>query len=179
MFEELESIDATLVKHHWQWILRWPLPWHGITRLLKGLADVSNYMEADRAWRQVDIIFRRHNNEDFSMVNVPAWRMVERLCDQAMLTHSSRVHAGSAYSIRHPRDDGHPCGAPIYSSLPATSSQEMYNTGYADIEMFNQLPNDGFNIASWLESSASTEQPFSGAREMVHFSGTGHQPFRS
>ncbi|KAI1083477.1 hypothetical protein F5B20DRAFT_407250 [Whalleya microplaca] len=91
MFEEIEKIEHLMLQHNWEWMIRWPPAFHSIARLLHGLYTIPDHPEADRAWKQVDLIFRRYNNENFSMDNVPAWRVIERLCDKAMLTYSNRI----------------------------------------------------------------------------------------
>lgn len=45
-------------------------------------------------------MFRRHNNENISMRKFAAWRVIEALCDQAMLYHKKRSHEGAWYAQR-------------------------------------------------------------------------------
>lgn len=86
--------------HHWQWAYRWPMPIHVIAGLLSGLARQPDHPDTDRAWEQVEIVFRRYNNDDISMAKVPAWHAIEALCDQAMAQHPGEPHEGRAYSKR-------------------------------------------------------------------------------
>lgn len=145
MFEKLERLDTLLSQHHWQWILRWHLPLHSIGRLLTKLSDLLAYADAERAWRQVDVILRRHNNEDFSMANVPAWRVVERLCDQAMLAHSSRAHAGCSYATRLATDM-----VPLAEAGPLSPvnglSNNMADVTCEDAEMFHRFWIEGTDM---------------------------------
>lgn len=99
----------------------------GIARLLHSLSQLPNTHKADRAWNQVDIIFQRHNGEDMLMQDVPAWRLIERLCDIAMYAHPSRAHQGTAYVVRQQRPDepesrvpGTELGILPYAGLGAT-----------------------------------------------------------
>ena len=147
MFEKLESLDELLKENQWEWMLRWPLPWHAIGRLLTQLAELPAYTDADRAWRQVDVIFRRHNNEDFNMAKVPAWRVVERLCDQAMLVHSSRMHIGYSYAERP--SAGAMTAIETYTPNPFHASSEMAEALFADIDMVNQSSEEGGHMSSW------------------------------
>lgn len=158
MFEKLERLDALLTRKNWQWVLRWPVPWHSIGRLLTKLAKLPAYAEAERAWRQVDVIFRRHNNEDFSMANVPAWRVVERLCDQAMLTHSSRVHTGYCYTTRLYRDIAPSTESCLY--IPVGLSSSMAEVTHGDIDMLYHFPSEGADLTSWITPPIPGSQLF-------------------
>lgn len=153
MFEKLERLDILLARNHWEWVLRWPLPLHSIGRLLTKLAELPEYTDANRAWRQVDVIFRRHNNEDFSMTNVPAWRVVERLCDQAMLTHSSRVHTDCSYATRLSGGT-----VPLAEARLLSPIDPLINTAevtYGDVDMFHQFSNEEVDMSSWMNPSIS------------------------
>ena len=146
MFEKLEHLDELLTQNQWKWVLRWPVPWHSVGRLLTKLAELPEYADADRAWRQVDVIFQRHNNKDFSTAKIPAWRVVERLCDQAMLVHSSRIHIGYSYAERLSGNTLHPTEAGF--SAPVDTSSSMTEALFGDIDMLQHIP-EGGHTPSW------------------------------
>ena len=147
MFEKLEDLDGLLKQNRWQWMLRWLLPWHAIGRLLTKLAELPTYADTDKAWRQVDVLFRRHNSEDFTMANIPAWRVVERLCDQAMLVHSSRMHIGCS-SAERLSAGVMPATEVCFPDLADTSSNTT-EALFGDIVMLHQSSNEGGYMSSW------------------------------
>ncbi len=98
--EERERGDQVCQKNNWGWLFRWPPPWHEVAFILVGLVHQPNHPDVDRAWAQVESIFQRHNGADFSLHRYPAWKALERLCDQAMYFHPERLHVGKAYSQR-------------------------------------------------------------------------------
>ncbi|KAF7553442.1 hypothetical protein G7046_g7097 [Stylonectria norvegica] len=98
--EEFEQGEIAATPEHWQWAFRWPMPLHVIGGLLSCLARQPDHIDTDRAWEQIEVVFRRYNNEDISMVKVPAWHAIETLCDEAMLQHPNRVHEGCSYVQR-------------------------------------------------------------------------------
>ncbi|KAK8090693.1 hypothetical protein PG994_000198 [Apiospora phragmitis] len=132
LFEDLERVETIAKQHNWHWIFKWPPPFHGIARLLHSLAEVPKTTESERAWKQVDLIFRRHLGDDMAMHDVPSWRLIERLCDIAMFAHSSRVHQGAAYTLR---------GQPRQGS---TDGEATTSTG---MNLVNQLAYPGFGQA--------------------------------
>lgn len=98
--EEFECGEKAAISNHWQWAFRWPIPIHCIAGLLLGLARRPDHGDTDRAWKQIDVVFQRYNNEDISVAEVLAWNSVENLCDQAMLKHPNRTHEGRSYVER-------------------------------------------------------------------------------
>ncbi|KAH6867503.1 hypothetical protein B0T10DRAFT_419731 [Thelonectria olida] len=98
--EEFERGEKAATSHHWQWAFRWPIPIHCIAGLLLGLARQPDHADTDRAWKQIDVVFQRYNNEDISMAKILAWKSIENLCDQAILKHPNRVHEGLSYVRR-------------------------------------------------------------------------------
>lgn len=76
------------------------MPIHVIAGLLSGLARQPDHPDTDRAWEQIDIVFRRYNNDDISMAKIPAWHAIEALCDQAMAQHPAQPHEGHSYTKR-------------------------------------------------------------------------------
>ncbi|KAK1993111.1 hypothetical protein LX36DRAFT_587064 [Colletotrichum falcatum] len=100
ILEEMECGEAAAVRNHWGWLYRWPTAPCLISNTLIGLAQQPKHPITDRAWRQMNIAFRRHNNEDISMRRFAAWRVIEALCDQAMLYHKQRSHEGAWYAQR-------------------------------------------------------------------------------
>ncbi|KAL6411921.1 hypothetical protein AUP68_04300 [Ilyonectria robusta] len=98
--EELDCGEKAAISNHWQWAFRWPIPIHCIAGLLLGLARRPDHGDTDRAWKQIDVVFQRYNNEDISVAEVLAWNSVENLCDQAMLKHPNRAHEGRSYVER-------------------------------------------------------------------------------
>ncbi|KAL0768947.1 hypothetical protein CaCOL14_008255 [Colletotrichum acutatum] len=100
ILEEAERGEAVALQNHCGWIYRWPTTPFTISNILIGLAQQPKHPVTDRAWRQMNIVFRRHNNEDISMRKFAAWRVIEALCDQAMLYHKQRSHEGAWYAQR-------------------------------------------------------------------------------
>ncbi|KAK8128173.1 hypothetical protein PG984_009281 [Apiospora sp. TS-2023a] len=168
LFEDLERTEATAKQHNWQWIFRWPPPFHGIARLLHSLAEVPRTTEAERAWKQVDLIFRRHLGDDMAMHDVPSWRLIERLCDIAMFAHSSRVHQGAVYTLRGNPRQGNTDGG------EATTS-----TG---ISLVSQLAYSGFGAVSYNDAApgASVAHPDrSDNGNMMQYTSTESNNFQS
>lgn len=131
----------------------------GIARLLHSLSQLPTTTKADRAWKQVDIIFRRHNGEDMLMQDVPAWRLIERLCDIAMYAHPSRAHQGTAYVVRQQRPEdpesrvpGTELGILQYAGLGATPWNSPPGAGV----QHNPLPP---NPLLYPSTDSSTFQP--------------------
>ncbi|KFA63633.1 hypothetical protein S40285_03167 [Stachybotrys chlorohalonatus IBT 40285] len=104
--EDLELGEAAAIPHHWQWAFRWPMPLYVIAGLLSSMARQPDHPDSERAWHQVDVVFRRYNNEDINMSKMPAWSAIETLCDQAMERHSGRTHSGRDYTKRVIYEDG-------------------------------------------------------------------------
>ncbi|EXF86439.1 hypothetical protein CFIO01_00136 [Colletotrichum fioriniae PJ7] len=100
ILEEAERGEAVALQNHCGWIYRWPTTPCTISNILIGLAQQPKHPVTDRAWRQMNVVFRRHNNEDISMRKFAAWRVIEALCDQAMLYHKQRSHEGAWYAQR-------------------------------------------------------------------------------
>lgn len=123
-------------------MFRWPVPWHEIAFLLVGLAHQPNHADVDRAWRQVDESFRRHDNDDFSLGGgaFPAWRAIERLCDQAMHAHPDRNHAGTWYVRR--LLDGRQTSPPVPGSRHDSASPKGLFPGSRDGDEDGSLQSD-------------------------------------
>ncbi|KAJ0154259.1 putative transcriptional regulatory protein [Colletotrichum tanaceti] len=100
ILEEMERGEAVAVQNDWGWLYRWPTTPCLIANVLISLARQPKHPITERAWRQMNIVFRRHNNADISMRKFAAWRVVEALCDQAMLYHKQRSHEGAWYAQR-------------------------------------------------------------------------------
>lgn len=110
VLEETSRGESVAVSHGLGWLYKWPVPWNALAFVLTGLARMpQSHADADRAWEQVELAFRRHGSPD-----VAAWRAIEQLCDQAMYYHSDRLHAGYTYAIR---------AAPAAGDSPAISSR--------------------------------------------------------
>ncbi|EJT71350.1 hypothetical protein GGTG_10609 [Gaeumannomyces tritici R3-111a-1] len=110
VLEETSRGEAVAVAHGLGWLYKWPVPWNALAFVLTGLARIpQSHPNADRAWEQVELAFRRHDNPD-----VAAWRAIEQLCDQAMYYHPHRMHAGYTYATR---------AAPAARASPAMSSK--------------------------------------------------------
>ncbi|KAK1566430.1 uncharacterized protein LY79DRAFT_572131 [Colletotrichum navitas] len=135
ILEETERGEAVAVQNHWGWLYWWPTAPYLICSTLIGLAQQPKHPITDRAWRQMNIAFRRHNNEDVSMRNFAAWRVIEALCDQAMLYHKHRSHQGAWYAQR--LDQARPVttaqGKPPMSLEHATVDDIL-----GDVQMFGQ-----------------------------------------
>jgi hypothetical protein len=179
IFEDVEETEKIAAQHHWQWIFRWPPPFHSIARLLFSLAQVPETREANRAWKQVEIIFRRHNNGQFSMVDVPSWRVIERLCDNAMYAHSNRVHDGAVYTIRPARHQATDSGV-IDETTPTRSTPGVHESLFADIDMFTQLPDNGFgSTAPWMDSTMGLATNYPSATASMQYPSSTHHSFPS
>lgn len=76
------------------------MPMNAIVGILLGLARRPEHPSTERAWRQMDVIFHRYNNDSISMKAMSTWHAVEALCDQAMLRHPNRQHMGHTYAMR-------------------------------------------------------------------------------
>ncbi|KAK8011197.1 hypothetical protein PG990_010162 [Apiospora arundinis] len=148
LFEDLARTEAIAQHHNWQWIFKWPPPFHGIARLLHSLAEVPKTTEAERAWKQVDLIFRRHLGSDMAMQDVPSWRLIERLCDIAMFAHSGQAHQGAAYTLRGESRHGTTDG-----------SETATNTG---LSLVNQLAYPGLGTVSWNSPTPGPSTAHSG-----------------
>ncbi|KAJ0278761.1 hypothetical protein COL940_007096 [Colletotrichum noveboracense] len=100
ILEEMERGENIALQNHWGWLYRWPTTPCLIYNVLIGLRDQSNHPITDRAWRQINVVFRRHNNEDISMRKFAAWRVIEELCEEAIHYHKQRSHQGAWYTHR-------------------------------------------------------------------------------
>lgn len=114
--EEFERGENAATPHHWQWAFRWPMPIHIVAGLLSGLARQPDHPDTERAWQQIDVVFRRYNNEDISMAKIPAWTTIENLCDQAIGKHPGRSHEGRSYTNRLHKSNP-PAGPPTMWEL--------------------------------------------------------------
>ncbi|KAH6883540.1 hypothetical protein B0T10DRAFT_410917 [Thelonectria olida] len=115
--EEFSHGEKAATRYHWQWVFRWPMPLHVIASLLSCLANLPDHRETDRAWEQIDAVFRRYNNDDVTMAKVPAWYTIELLCDQAVILHPNQKHEGRAYMKRmHAQQPPVPGAAEIHST---------------------------------------------------------------
>ncbi|KAK2031332.1 hypothetical protein LX32DRAFT_613796 [Colletotrichum zoysiae] len=140
ILEEMERGEAAAVQNHWGWLYRWPQTPCLISNTLIGLAQQPKHPITDRAWRQVNVAFRRHNNEDISMRNFAAWRVIEALCDQAMLYHKHRPHQGAWYARRLDQAAGRPVTAAAAAEGKAPMSLEHATVDdiLGDVQMFGQ-----------------------------------------
>ncbi|KAK2055383.1 hypothetical protein LY76DRAFT_628340 [Colletotrichum caudatum] len=132
ILEEMERGEAAAVQSHWGWLYRWPQTPCLISNTLIGLAQQPEHPITDRAWRQVNVAFRRHNNDDISMRKFAAWRVVEALCDQAMLYHKHRPHRGAWYARRL---DGAAAGG---GKAPVSLEHATVDDILGDVQMFGQ-----------------------------------------
>ncbi|KAK2012826.1 hypothetical protein LZ32DRAFT_618044 [Colletotrichum eremochloae] len=136
ILEEMERGEAVAVQNHWGWLYRWPIAPSLISNTLVGLSQQPKHPITDRAWRQINIVFRRHNNEDISMRGFAAWRVIEALCDQAMLYHKQRSHEGAWYAQR--LDKTRPTTATAQSKAPVILEHATVDDILGDIQMFGQ-----------------------------------------
>ncbi|KDN67082.1 hypothetical protein CSUB01_01725 [Colletotrichum sublineola] len=136
ILEEMERGEAVAVQNHWGWLYRWPIAPSLISNTLVGLSQQPKHPITDRAWRQINIVFRRHNNEDISMRGFAAWRVIEALCDQAMLYHKQRSHEGAWYAQR--LDKTRPTTATVQSKAPMMLEHATVDDILGDIQMFGQ-----------------------------------------
>lgn len=139
----------------------------GIARLLHSLAEMPRTSEAERAWKQVDLIFHRHLGDDMAMHDVPSWRLIERLCDIAMFAHSSCVHQGAAYTLRGKPRQGNANGETTTSTGLSLVSQLAYS-GFGAVSYNDAAPgesvahadrsNDG-NMMQYTSTESDNFQP--------------------
>ncbi|KAK1979852.1 hypothetical protein LZ30DRAFT_751150 [Colletotrichum cereale] len=136
ILEEMERGEAVAIQNHWGWLYRWPTTPCLISNTLIGLAQQPKHPITDRAWRQMNIAFRRHNNEDISMRKLAAWRVIEALCDQAMLYHKQRSHEGAWYAQR--LDRARPAATAAQGKAPMTLEHATVDDILGDVQMFGQ-----------------------------------------
>ncbi|OLN95814.1 hypothetical protein CCHL11_02766 [Colletotrichum chlorophyti] len=135
ILEDMERGEAIAVQNHWGWLYRWPTMPCTVSNVLLGLAQQPNHPITDRAWRQVNIVFRRHNNEDISMRKFAAWRVIEALCDQAMLYHKQRSHDGAWYTRRL---DQAVARTATKGKTPVSIENATVDDILGDVQMFGQ-----------------------------------------
>ncbi|KAF6833867.1 C6 transcription factor [Colletotrichum plurivorum] len=138
ILEEMERGEAIAVRHNWAWLYRWPTTPCTLSNVLIGLAQQPKHPITDRAWRQVNLAFRRHNNADISMRKFAAWRVVEALCDQAMLYHKQRSHEGAWYAQR--LDESQPATI-AKGKIPVSLENATVDDILGDVQMFEQETN--------------------------------------
>ncbi|KAF6806731.1 C6 transcription factor [Colletotrichum sojae] len=138
ILEEMERGEAIAVRHNWAWLYRWPTTPCTLSNVLIGLAQQPKHPTTDRAWRQVNVAFRRHNNADISMRKFAAWRVVEALCDQAMLYHKQRSHEGAWYAQR--LDESQPATI-AKGKIPVSLENATVDDILGDVQMFEQETN--------------------------------------
>ncbi|KAL0930351.1 C6 transcription factor [Colletotrichum truncatum] len=138
ILEEIEQGEEIAVQHRRGWIYRWPTTPCLISNVLIGLRDQPSHPITDRAWRQINVAFRRHNNDDINMRKFAAWRVIEALCDEAMLYHKQVSHEGAWYSRRHDAfESKHSAkGKEPVSLKDATVLDILADVG--DVQMFGQ-----------------------------------------
>lgn len=100
ILEELDRNERRAARHHWAWVFRWPPAISALTTILLCLINHPSHALTDRAWAQIDACFHRYCNDDINMSKFSAWRSIEALCDQAMVVHFGRQHAGYYYTTR-------------------------------------------------------------------------------
>lgn len=138
ILEEMERGEAIAVRQNWGWLYRWPTTPCTLSNVLIGLAQQPKHPITDRAWRQVNVAFRRHNNADISMRKFAAWRVVEALCDQAMLYHKQRSHEGAWYAQR--LDESQPATT-AKGKTPVSLENATVDDILGDVQMFGQETN--------------------------------------
>ncbi|KAK9771197.1 putative Bikaverin cluster transcription factor bik5, partial [Seiridium cardinale] len=146
MFEALERAEMIATENNWQWLFRWPPPMNSIARLLSTLAQVPEGPDADRAWRQVEVIFRRHNNDEFSLADWPSWRLIEHLCDNAMFAHPTTMHQGNVYATRPTQ-----LQLPVDGASTSTTTGPMPEAHITGLPDFSEVPGPDFDMMPWSE----------------------------
>ncbi|KAK6085624.1 hypothetical protein SCUP515_00731 [Seiridium cupressi] len=146
MFEALERAEMIATENDWQWLFRWPPPMNSIARLLSTLAQVPKGPDADRAWRQVEVIFRRHNNDEFSLADWPSWRLIEYLCDNAMFAHPTTMHQGNVYATRPTQRQ-----SPVDGASTSTTTGPMPEAHITGLPDFSEIPGHDFDMMPWSE----------------------------
>ncbi|TDZ15645.1 Aurofusarin cluster transcription factor aurR2 [Colletotrichum orbiculare MAFF 240422] len=133
ILEEVTNGEAIAMQSHWGWLYRWPTMPITISNVLIGLAQQPNHPITDRAWQQMDEVFRRHNNDDISMRKFAAWRVIEALCDQAMLYHKQRSHERAWYARRLDQAQG---GTGAKGKEPVALENATVDDILGDVQMF-------------------------------------------
>ncbi|OHW98797.1 C6 transcription factor [Colletotrichum incanum] len=154
ILEEMERGEAVAIQNHWGWLYRWPTTPCLISNVLIGLAQQPKHPITDRAWRQMNIAFRRHNNEDISMRKFAAWRVIEALCDQAMLYHKQRSHEGAWYAQRL---DQTQAATTAQGKPPMSLENATVDDILGDVQMFGQDASQHGGIGG--PSYFATQQP--------------------
>jgi hypothetical protein len=67
----------------WDWIFRGSIQWHATAIVLLNLCNAVPSPEVDRAWTQIEAVFRRHENEETSLSNDPVWQPLVQLRESA------------------------------------------------------------------------------------------------
>ncbi|KAF9872334.1 hypothetical protein CkaCkLH20_10161 [Colletotrichum karsti] len=147
ILEEIEQGEIIAVQNHWGWLYQWPTTPCLIYHVLIGLRDQSNHPITDRAWRQMNVVFRRHNNDNISMRKFAAWRVIEELCEEAMHYHKQRSHQGAWYTRRL----GDMKSGPVMSAKgkePLSLENATIDDILGDVRMFGQPSASHGNIVS-------------------------------
>lgn len=157
MLEWLDRSETVAKKHNWGWLYNWPVPFSALAFTLTGLVHQPDHPDVDRAWRQVDVCFRRHMNSEVQIHHLPAWHAIERLCDQAMYNHQDRNHTGAAYTQRgdSPRTSQSPPS--IGQALPVSTTAPVGSeTFFGDMGLFSHIPSDPDLVMSHIFGDAGS-----------------------
>jgi hypothetical protein len=90
LLEEVERIETENAEANCDWILRGTIQWHATAIVLTNLCTRFTGIEVERAWRQVDVVFRRHDNADNNLVHAPIWQPLHQLREQAIFKRQSK-----------------------------------------------------------------------------------------
>jgi hypothetical protein len=137
VLEELERGENIAKENHWGWLYRFPVTFNIISSLLVAMTCQPSHPAIPRAWRQIDIVFDRHNNDDVNMSKIPAWKAIENLCDQVMFYYPTMIHEGTPHARRRAviKVEGSK-GPSRQRSLGGSEDGQM--AMFDDVAMFNQ-----------------------------------------
>ncbi|OCL12680.1 hypothetical protein AOQ84DRAFT_333872 [Glonium stellatum] len=97
LLENIEQAEKEAAANHWDWVFRSSVQWNATAIVLHNLAYRFDGEPVDRAWNQIEIVFRRHNNAEIRLDGTKTWPALEQLRDRALFCHQLRT-TGSSHS---------------------------------------------------------------------------------
>ena len=82
--EETSRIENEYARYKWGWIVSDQVPWHAIARLLTDLCHWFEGLEVERAWRQIDLVWKRYGEpNNGGLVASPIFSPLRLMREQA------------------------------------------------------------------------------------------------
>ena len=81
--EETSRMEAMYSRYKWQWIIRDPVPWHAIARILTDLCHWFEGPEIERARKQIDLICVRYGEGNGDLITSPIFQPLRSMREQA------------------------------------------------------------------------------------------------